>query len=249
MTSAHEKGRCFGLGVGPGDPELVTVKARRILQSCPVVAYFSATRRASNALRVVEHLLSPAHERIHLVYPVTMEALSDGASYEDLMRVFYDESAETVAGVLESGRDVAVLCEGDPFFHGSFMYLYNRLAGRYPTEVVPGVTSMQAGAAVLGTPLVCQDEILHVLSGTLSSAELQSRLEAADAAVVMKVGRNLERVRNAVERAGLLERAWYVERATMTGERTLPLKEVDPAGAGAPYFSLVVIPSSTAAAR
>jgi precorrin-2/cobalt-factor-2 C20-methyltransferase len=178
---------------------------------------------------------------------VTTEALAPGASYEDLMRDFYDESAEAIADVLQSGRDVAVLCEGDPFFHGSFMYLYNRLGDRYVTEVVPGVTSVQAGSAVLGTPLICQDETLSVLSGTLPTGELQRRLEAADATVVMKLGRNLERVRTAVERAGLLDRAWYVERATMEGERTLPLKEVDPAGA--PYFSLVVIPSSTASTR
>jgi precorrin-2/cobalt-factor-2 C20-methyltransferase len=247
MTAVRTTGRCFGLGVGPGDPELITVKAQRILQACPVVAYFSAVRRSSNARRVVEDLLSTDQEFIHLVYPVTTEALSSGTSYEELMRVFYDESAATVARALESGRDVAVLCEGDPFFHGSFMYLYNRLADRFLTEVVPGVTSMQAGSAALGTPLVCQDETLNVLSGTLSSEELQSRLEASDATVVMKVGRNLDRVRAAVERAGLLERAWYVERATMAEERMMPLKEVDPASA--PYFSLVVIPSSAAAAR
>jgi precorrin-2/cobalt-factor-2 C20-methyltransferase len=233
--------------VGPGDPELITVKARRILEECPVVAYFSAANRTSNALRVVEDLLSADQQRLHLVYPVTTETLSPEASYEDLMREFYDEAAEGIAQALQSGRDVAVLCEGDPFFHGSFMYLYNRLSPGYETEVVPGVTSVQAGAAVLGTPLICQDEILNVISGTLPVAELQRSLEAGDATVVMKVGRNLARVRAAVEQAGLLERAWYVERATMEGERTLPLKDADPAGA--PYFSLVVIPSDTASVR
>jgi precorrin-2/cobalt-factor-2 C20-methyltransferase len=247
LSELPQRGRCFGLGVGPGDPELITVKAQRILRESPVVAYFSAVGRVSNALRVVEGLLQESQEFLHLVYPVTTEALAPGASYEDLMRDFYDESAEAIADVLQSGRDVAVLCEGDPFFHGSFMYLYNRLGDRYVTEVVPGVTSVQAGSAVLGTPLICQDETLSVLSGTLPTGELQRRLEAADATVVMKLGRNLERVRTAVERAGLLDRAWYVERATMEGERTLPLKEVDPAGA--PYFSLVVIPSSTASTR
>ena len=223
------------------------MKAHRILQACPVVAYFSAARRTSNARRVVEALLQPQQELIHLVYPVTTEPLSAGANYEDLMRAFYDDSAESLAAVLESGRDIAVLCEGDPFFHGSFMYLHNRLAGRFPTEVVPGVTSMQAGAAVLGTPLVCQDEILNVLSGTLSSEELERRLEGSDATVVMKVGRNLERVRAAVARAGLLEQAWYVERATMAGERTMPLKELE--ADSAPYFSLIVIPSRAASER
>jgi precorrin-2/cobalt-factor-2 C20-methyltransferase len=247
MTIEWATGRCFGLGVGPGDPELITVKAQRILQACPVVAYFSAPGRSSNALRVVESLLAPEQERIHLVYPMTTESLPAGKGYEDLMRVFYDESASTLAAVLQAGNDVAVLCEGDPFFHGSFMYLHNRLGDRFPTEVVPGVTSMQAGSAVLGTPLVCLDEILNVISGTLPAAELQHQLESAAATVVMKIGRNLEKVRTAVARAGLLDRAWYVERATMAEQRILPLKEVEPDSA--PYFSLIVIPSSVAAQR
>jgi precorrin-2/cobalt-factor-2 C20-methyltransferase len=247
MTTVAATGRCYGLGVGPGDPELVTVKAQRILQSCAVVAYFSAAGRASNARRVVEDLLSPAHELVHLVYPMTTERRSSDTDYEETMRAFYDESAERLAAHLAAGRDVAVLCEGDPFFHGSYMYLHNRLEGRFPTEVVPGVTSMQAGAAALGTPLVCLDEILNVVSGTLPPDELQRRLESAGATVVMKIGRNLEKVRLAVEAAGLLERAWYVERATMAEQRILPLKEVAPDSA--PYFSLIVIPSRAAAQR
>jgi precorrin-2/cobalt-factor-2 C20-methyltransferase len=243
----HAAGRCYGLGVGPGDPELITVKAQRILRSCPAVAYFSAAGRSSNALRVVEQMLIPDQELIHLVYPMTTEPISAGVSYDDVMRTFYDESAETLAEVLSSGRDVAVLCEGDPFFHGSFMYVHNRLGDRFLTEVVPGVTSMQAGAAVLGTPLVCLDEVLNVVSGTLPPAELRRRLEGASATVVMKIGRHLEKVRRAVAEAGLLDRAWYVERATMADQRILPLKEVEPQGA--PYFSLIVIPSLAASQR
>ena len=252
MTDARERtphsaGRCYGLGVGPGDPELITVKAQRILQSCATVAYFSASGRQSNALRVVEQMLVPDQQLIHLVYPMTTERTSPGVSYDVVMRRFYDESAETLAEVLAAGRDVAVLCEGDPFFHGSFMYVHNRLSDRFLTEVVPGVTSMQAGAAVLGTPLVCLDEVLNVVSGTLPAAELRSRLDAAAATVVMKIGRNLEKVRTAVEQAGLLDRAWYVERATMAEQRVLPLKEVEPHSA--PYFSLIVIPSFAASQR
>lgn len=252
MTYKHDMvprpaGRCYGLGVGPGDPELITVKAQRILRSSPVVAYFSAAGRSSNALRVVEQMLVPDQEFIHLVYPMTTEPRAAGVSYDVVMRMFYDESAETLAQVLASGRDVAVLCEGDPFFHGSFMYIHNRLGDRFLTEVVPGVTSMQAGAAVLGTPLVCLDEVLNVVSGTLPPAELRTRLEGAAATVVMKLGRNLEKVRTAVELAGLLDRAWYVERATMAEQRILPLREVEPHSA--PYFSLIVIPSLAASRR
>jgi precorrin-2/cobalt-factor-2 C20-methyltransferase len=247
MTDVPDVGRCYGVGVGPGDPELITVKGQRILRSCPVVAYFSAAGRSSNALRVVEQMLVPGQELIHLVYPMTTEPVPSGSSYDDVMRVFYDKAAETLAEVLSAGRDVAVLCEGDPFFHGSFMYVHNRLGDRFATEVVPGVTSMQAGAAVLGTPLVCLDEVLNVVSGTLPAAQLRIQLEGAAATVVMKIGRNLEKVRTAVEEAGLLDRAWYVERATMAEQRILPLKEVTPDSA--PYFSIIVIPSLAASRR
>ena len=247
MTTGVISGRCYGVGVGPGDPELMTVKAMRILKSSPVVAYFSAAGRNSNARHVVREFLTGEQTELHLIYPVTTEELPKGQDYEAVMAEFYDESAGRVAVALEDGQDVAVLCEGDPLFHGSFMYLHNRLSSRFPTEVIPGVPSILAGSAVLGTPLVCLDEVLSVLSGTLSSSELDARLAGADAAVIMKVGRNLEKVRQAVIRAGLLDRAWYVERATMAGERVMPLDQVDPLSA--PYFSMVVIPSRLAPTR
>jgi precorrin-2/cobalt-factor-2 C20-methyltransferase len=247
MTTGTVAGRCYGVGVGPGDPELMTVKAMRILRSSSVVAYFSASGRSSNARQVVSEFLTGGQRELHLVYPVTTEDLPKDQDYEAMMAEFYDVSAEHVAQELAAGHDVAVLCEGDPLFHGSFMYLHNRLSSRFPTEVVPGVPSILAGSAVLGAPLVCLDEVLSILSGTLSPTELDARLAAADAAVIMKVGRNLDKVRQAVIRAGLLDRAWYVERATMAGERVLPLEWVDPASA--PYFSMVVIPSSLAPTR
>ncbi len=247
MTAPVATGRCFGVGVGPGDPELMTVKALRILRTSPAVAYFSATGRSSNARQIVSEFLTPDQEELHLVYPVTTEALPMGQDYGAMMAKFYDASADRVARVLSRGQDVVVLCEGDPLFHGSFMYLHNRLSDRFPTEVVPGVPSILAGSAVLGTPLVCLDEVLSVLSGTLHPADLEARLVEADAAVIMKVGRNLEKVRQAVTRAGLLHRAWYVERATMAGERVMRLDQVDPASC--PYFSMVVIPSRLAPTR
>jgi precorrin-2/cobalt-factor-2 C20-methyltransferase len=239
-------GSLYGLGVGPGDPELLTLKAHRLLGACPVVAYFAAAGRESNARRVVAPHLDGQRE-LRLEYPVTTEALPEGVSYETLLVDFYDDSAKRVAELLDAGVDVAVLCEGDPFFYGSYMYMHNRLADAYPTEVVPAVPSIAAGSAVLGTPLVCRDEVLCVLSGVLPGEEIEARLRTAGAAVVMKLGRNLAKVRAAVERAGLLDAAHYVERATMDTQRVLPLAEVDPATA--PYFSMVVIPSRTASTR
>jgi precorrin-2/cobalt-factor-2 C20-methyltransferase len=240
-------GTLYGIGVGPGDPELMTLKAHRLLQACPVVAHFAARGRPGNALAVVTPHLRPDQRELRLEYPVTTEAVPEGFSYETLLVDFYDTSAKQVAEVLDDGLDVALVCEGDPFFYGSYMYMHNRLAGDYATEVVPAVPSIAAGAAVLGRPLVCREEVLCVLSGVLSEDELATRLATAGAAVVMKLGRNLPKVRAAVERAGLLDHAHYVERATMASQRVLPLADVDPATA--PYFSMVVIPSRTAPTR
>ena len=247
-SSAPRPGRCIGVGVGPGDPELITVKALRVIQAAPVLAYFVAVKRTSNSRRVVEGYLdgNAGRRELCLTYPVTTEMPAGGA-YETLMADFYDASAKQIAEVLDAGDDVAVLCEGDPFFYGSFMYLHNRLHDRYEVEVIPGVPAMLAGSAALGAPLVCLNEVVSVLSGVLPADELERRLRAADAAVVMKLGRNLAKVRDAVERAGLLDRAHYVERVTMTSERLLPLAEVDPSTA--PYFSMVIIPSATAPKR
>jgi precorrin-2/cobalt-factor-2 C20-methyltransferase len=240
-------GRLHGIGVGPGDPELLTLKALRLLQSSDVVAHFAARGRPGNARTVVDPHLRAHQRELRLEYPITTEAVPAGTSYETLLVDFYDGAAKQVAELLDAGADVAVVCEGDPFFYGSYMYVHTRLASRYPTTVVPAVPAMLAGAAVLGAPLVCRDEVLCVLSGVLPADEIEARLRTAGAAVIMKLGRNLPKVRAAVERAGLLEHARYVERATMTTERVLPLAEVDPASA--PYFSMVVIPSRTAPTR
>ena len=246
MRDRERTGRCYGVGVGPGDPELLTVKALRVLEQCSVVAYFCATRRESNARRVVQHHLRPDHVEMRLVYPVTTEPVA-ADTYETLLADFYDESAKAIAEHLDGGRDVAVLCEGDPLFYGSYMYLHNRLAPRYESVVVPGVPSMLASAAVLGSPLVCLNEALTVLSGVLPADELARRLRACEAAVVMKLGRNLAKVRAAVDQAGLLDRAWYVERATMDAQKVSRLADAD--AARAPYFSMVVIPSAAAPLR
>ncbi|MFF7707709.1 precorrin-2 C(20)-methyltransferase [Pseudomonas sp. NPDC007930] len=233
-------GRLFGLGVGPGDPELITVKALRLLRETPVVGYFVAKGKKGNAFGIIEQHLQPAQHLLPLVYPVTTEVLPAPLSYEQVISDFYDEAAETVAAHLDAGRDVAVICEGDPFFYGSYMYLHDRLAERYATEVVPGVCSMLGGASVLGAPLVYRNQSLSVLSGVLPADELKRRLADADAAVVMKLGRNFPKVHAVLQALGLAERALYVERATMANQKIVPLAEVDPHSS--PYFSLIVVP-------
>ncbi len=234
------RGRLIGLGVGPGDPELITVKALRLLRESPVVAYFVAKGKKGNAFGIIEGHLQQAQTLMPLVYPVTTEALPVHLSYEQVISDFYDRSSADVAAHLDAGRDVAVICEGDPMFYGSYMYLHDRLADRYEAEVIPGVCSMLGGASVLGAPLVYRNQSLSVLSGVLSAEELKRKLEDADAAVIMKLGRNLPKVRQVLVETGLAERALYVERATMANQKIVPLAEVDPMSS--PYFSLIIVP-------
>ena len=234
------RGRLLGLGVGPGDPELITLKALRLLRAAPVVAYFVAKGKTGNAFGIIEAHLAPSQTRLPLVYPVTTEALEPPLCYETIIAAFYDDAAQQLSAHLEAGRDVAVICEGDPFFYGSYMYLHDRLGERFDTDVVPGVCSMLGGAAMLGVPLVYRNQSLSVLSGVLPEEELRERLAQTDAAVIMKLGRNFEKVRRVLASLGLTHRARYIERATMARHRIVPIDEVDPMAS--PYFSLLLVP-------
>ncbi len=234
-------GALYGVGLGPGDPELVTVKAARLIATGDVIAYHAARHGNSVALSIAREYLTGHQIEEPLLYPVTVETTDHPGGYRGALEEFYDGAAERLAAHLDAGRDVVVLCEGDPFFYGSYMHMHKRLAGRYPVEVVPGVTSIAGAAAVLGRPLVEREETLTVLPGTLSPDVLAAKLAAADSAVVMKLGRTFAGVRDALAVAGRLEEAWYVERATTDRQRIAPLREVDPATV--PYFSVAVLPS------
>ncbi|MEY6433530.1 precorrin-2 C(20)-methyltransferase [Thioalkalicoccus limnaeus] len=234
-------GTLRGLGVGPGDPELVTLKALRHLEAAEVVAYFAKRGRPGHAWTVVASYLRGDQVEVRLEYPFTTEVPVSDARYPLAMGRFYDEAAERLAAHLEAGRDVAVLCEGDPFFYGSFMYLHDRLADRFPTDVVPGVTGMSGCWARAQTPITHGDDVLTVLPGTLPEAELARRLADTDAAVIMKVGRNLPAIRRALTQAGALDRAILVERGTMPGEHISLLSDEE-LEHRVPYFSIVLIP-------
>jgi precorrin-2 C20-methyltransferase / precorrin-3B C17-methyltransferase len=234
-------GTLYGVGVGPGDPELLTVKATRLIAAADVVAYHSARHGRSIARSIAAPYLTDGQIHEPLVYPVTTEESDHPGGYEAAITEFYDQCAERLAAHLAKGRDVVVLCAGDPLFYGSYMYLHERLAHRFPAQVVPGVTAVSAASAVIGRPLVERDEVLTVLPGTLPASELARRLAETDAAAVLKLGRTFGAVRAALADAGRLDEAWYVERATSPNERYLPLAEVDPETV--PYFSIAVVPS------
>lgn len=240
-------GRLYGVGLGPGDPELMTLRAVRAIAEADVIAFHSARHGRSIARSIAAAHIRPDHLEEPLVYPVTTETTDHPGGYRGALEDFYTEAAARLAAHLDAGRTVAVLAEGDPLFYGSYMHMHKRLADRYPAEVVPGVTSVNAAAARLGTPLVEGEEILTILPGTLPEEELTARLASTDSAVVMKLGRTFPAVRRAFEASGRLPEARYVERATMAGERTGDLADVE--AGSVPYFAVAVLPSRIDAPR
>ncbi|AFY41114.1 precorrin-2 C(20)-methyltransferase [Nostoc sp. PCC 7107] len=227
------KGRLYGVGVGPGDPELLTVKALRLLQAAPVIAYQSATDKESIARAIVSQYLTGEQIEVPFHLPRALEP--------EKAKAIYDQEVEPIAQHLAAGRDVVVVCEGDPFFYGSFMYVFTRLSQHYHTEVVPGVSSLMACPVALGVPFTYYNDILTILPAPLPAEELITQLLNTDAAAIMKLGRHFTKVRDILEQLGLASRALYIERATMSQQRIVPLSEVDPAEV--PYFAMIVIPS------
>jgi precorrin-2/cobalt-factor-2 C20-methyltransferase len=233
--------RFFGIGLGPGDPDLVTLKADRILRSADRLVHFSRKGKRGNARTLADALVPPdAAREIALVYPLTTEVATQDPAYGAAITPFYEESCARLAAELDAGLRVAVLCEGDPFFYGSFMHLWRRLAPKYPTEVVPGVTGMSGCWTRAGVPITWGDDVLTVCPATLAPGALDAHFRAADAVVVMKLGRHLPKVREALKRAGLHDRAVYVERGTMPDEVVCPL--ADKTDDAAPYFAMILVP-------
>lgn len=229
MTS--NSGTVYGIGVGPGDPELITLKGARLLATCPVVAYPAPGTGGSLARRIAApHLPGDAIEIV-----IRTPMVADRFPVQEI----YDRTAVEIGEHLTAGRDVGVLCEGDPFFYGSFMYLFARLVEEWPVEVIPGVSSLMACAATLGMPLAARNDVLTVLPAPLDDAALTARLLGCDAAAIIKVGRHFTRIRNLLERLGLTNRVRYIERATMTEQRVVAMEKVN--AEGAPYFSMILV--------
>ena len=233
-------GRLIGVGVGPGDPGLLTLNAIAALNEADVIAHFAKAGNASNARTIAAKHFKPGVEELLLLYTVTTEVPKEDAIYRETLRTFYDGAAAQIAAYLDRCHTVAVIAEGDPLFYGSYMHLHVRLARRYPTEVIAGVTGMSGCWSAIGEPIAQGDDVFTVLPGTLPEYELERRLADADAAVVMKIGRHLAKVRRALDRTGRLERAIYVERGTMTNAAIMPL--IDKLDTYAPYFAIVLVP-------
>ncbi|WP_022722438.1 precorrin-2 C(20)-methyltransferase [Rhodopseudomonas sp. B29] len=232
-------GTIYGVGLGPGDPELMSLKAARLITGASVIAYFRKAGRPGQARQLVDTLLPPSAIELPMEYPVTTEIALDDAAYAETLREFYEDCVARLLAQTEQGADVVVLCEGDPFLYGSFMHLHSRLIDRVAVEVVPGITGMSGCWTASGTPITYGDDVLSVLPATLSEARLTDAMRSADAIVVMKLGRNLPKVRRALATAGLCDRAVYVERGTTAQQKVMRL--ADKPDDEAPYFSMILV--------
>ncbi|MEJ6709409.1 MAG: precorrin-2 C(20)-methyltransferase [Amylibacter sp.] len=223
-------GMLYGVGLGPGDPELMTLKAARLIGGAKVIAYPTLEGGDSFARAIAADLIEDGTQEIAISIPMSVK--------REPAQAAYDAGAALIAAELEAGKDVVVLCEGDPFFYGSFMYLFSRFSDRFECEVVPGVTSVTACAAALQSPLTARNEVLTIIPGPMAEDAMEVRIAAAEAVAVMKVGRHLPKIKRVLERLGLMEHAGYVERASLPEEVVLPLSE---APEKAPYFSMILV--------
>ncbi|WP_280402478.1 precorrin-2 C(20)-methyltransferase [Nocardia carnea] len=233
-------GKLWGVGLGPGDPELVTVKAARIIAEADVIAFHSARHGRSISRGIAAPYMRPGQLEEHLIYPVTTETTDHPGGYQGAIDEFYTAAADRLAAHLAAGRSVALLAAGDPLFYSSYMHMHRRLAGRFEAEIIPGITSVSAATAALGTPLVEGEQVLTVLPGTMDPGELTRRLAGTDAAAIMKLGRTFPAVRKALADSGRLDRAYYVERASTGRERVLAAGDVD--DSQVPYFAITIVP-------
>ena len=224
-------GILYGVGVGPGDPELMTVKAWRLVSTSPVIAYLAANGGASTARDIAKPFFPDGIIELAIDMPMRIEREPGEAAY--------DKGAAAIAEHLEAGRNVIMLCEGDPFFYGSFMYIFARLAQKYETVVVPGVSSITASAAAIGRPLAARNEVLKVLPATLEPERLREELATAESVAIIKVGRHFGKVRDVLTALGLSPRALVIEKATRPEERIVKVDDVE--GDTLPYFTTILV--------
>lgn len=233
------EGTIYGVGLGPGDPDLMSVRADRLVRGAKHVAYFRKAGRKGQSRQIVEGMLADGVVEFPMEYPVTTEIPVEDPRYNEILSAFYAECTEHLKELTQAGHDVVVLCEGDPFFYGSFMHLYTRLKDDKVVEIVPAITGMSGAWTATGQPITWGDDVLTVLAGTLSEFELTKRMAETDALVVMKIGRNMEKVCRSLKASGKYPDAWLVEYATMAKQTVRKVSEITEEIA--PYFAIIVV--------
>jgi len=231
-------GTLYGVGLGPGDPELITLKALRVIEACDVIAYHQARGKPSNALNIVKQYLRPHQQHLPLVYPLTTEKVSP-ADYDAALAHFYRTIAAQIAALLDDGKKVSVITAGDPLLYSSFMHIHDRLGSRYETSIIPGVTSISGAAAALKQPLCYHNQNFGILSALEGEKTLTQKMLQADAFAIIKLGCHFAKIRRILYETGLAARAHYIERATMPKQKIIPLDAVK--SEDVPYFSIIIV--------
>ncbi len=232
VEGSNVSGKLIGVGVGPGDPDLITLRGLKTIQKATVIAYPSTETGESFALNIVQGYLPENVQKIPIKIPM-VESRFPG-------QLIYNSASDEIITHLKSGQNVIVLCQGDPLFYGSFMYLHSRFAGKYPVEIIPGISSLNACAAVSQRPLCSRLESFSVIPAGMNEEYFRTKLENNEAFAIMKVGRHLARIKHLLNQNGMEERAVYVSHATLPNQRVLPLSK---APESAPYFSMILVPS------
>ena len=232
-------GKIYGVGLGPGNPDLMSVRANRLLRNARHVAFFRKPGSSGQARKIVDGIIPGDAVEFPMEYPVTTEIPVTDPRYNQLLAAFYEDCATHLKSLSRQGEDVIVLCEGDPFFYGSFMHLYSRLRDGSDVEIVPAITGMSGAWTATGDPITWGDDVLTVLVGTLPEETLAKQMAQTDALVVMKIGRNIKKVKRALRTSGLYDRAWIVEYAQMPNQTVTKLSEVHEQVT--PYFSIIIV--------
>jgi len=232
-------GKIYGVGVGPGAVDLLSVRADKLVREAKYIAFFRKAGRAGHARQIASNLLSKDVIELAMEYPITTEIPLSDQRYSEVLSEFYKKYSNKIISLSQTGIDLVILCEGDPFFYGSFMHIYSRVKDKCPVEVVPAITGMSAAWTATDIPITWGDDILTVLMGTLDKTTLENQLQDTNAAIIMKIGHNLPKIKKALERTGRFYDAFIVEYAAMDKQTVQRLSDYNTENA--PYFSIIIL--------
>lgn len=232
-------GKIYGVGVGPGAVDLLSVRADKLVREAKYIAFFRKAGRAGHARQIASTLLSKDVIELAMEYPITTEIPLSDQRYSEVLSEFYKKYSNMIISLSQTGIDLVILCEGDPFFYGSFMHIYSRVKDKCPVEVVPAITGMSAAWTATDIPITWGDDILTVLMGTLDKTTLENQLQDTNAAIIMKIGHNLPKIKKALERTGRFYDAFIVEYAAMDKQTVQRLSDYNTENA--PYFSIIIL--------